>query len=388
MQKLTCIFNFNLICFSTILFSALPVQGMEGAWDQCLARLALVNAQLCKSLINAQRYDSDDMPELVRISDDELIEISKRRKLGLLQLANAKAKVEELKNDIKSFMKLSTTCKSWNNFLTFERIGSFCEHYPLETKNEVLRYLIESWGSSFDGECRPTLILICAGADIDTNHRGRSALKRAVYKDDVQFAKTLFRYNANPNIQTYYTFVSGYFPVFFCANTVEMVQTFIENGVDIQATDFAGLNVLWHILYNEGSADLMKVYLEHGVDATKLHLGDNACLLHALAHSYYIPYIDNFLQNANLLLTAIPGMINTLDEDNLTPLDVAQESLKGLQEDVEAESALKDLQEDGEEDGVVESALAFEKFIALLRERGGLTAQELGIINIVEKLDQ
>lgn len=282
MQKLTCIFNFNLICFLTVLFSALPVRGME-------------------ALLQAEKYDAACL--LTRLPDELLIE------------------TQSLKNSIKILMKLSTLCKDFNHIWTFEKIGNLCKKYSDDDKTEVAEYMV-CFGYR-EKLCMPISILICAGLDVDLEFHPYPLLELfACRTNDVQLVELLFKHKANPNIKC----KTKDDPVFFGITTVEMAQLFVDNGVDLQAIsdNFRAPNILWKTIQGDYySSELMKFYLDHHADVAKLnHRGE--CLLHALAVYFWkvTYYVGDYLKKCELLLDAISDMINLMNCYGITPTDL------------------------------------------------------------------
>ncbi len=264
---------------------------------------------------------------------------------------------KSLENSIKNYMKLRKVCKRFNTLLTFEVIGKFCHKYTPDIKSQTFRKLIKPTYDPYDTiKYLPALILLHAGIDINTEIELNDLLTHAVKTNDTQVAIALFKYHANPHVQT----VSG--PVFFQAKTAEMAQIFINNKVDVHMiSSWPETNVLWEIIKNEYPSELLELYLTHHVDAKKLRPIDDACLLHTFAdqiHSKIINNIADFLKKGQLLLDIIPDMVNALNKNGQTPLDIAQKSLG------EAKKSKSGTPE------------AFEKLIALLRKYGGLTAHE------------
>ncbi len=139
-------------------------------------------------------------------------------------------------------------------------------------------------------------------------------------------------------------------------------------------------NILWELVNDQHSSELMEFYCAHKVDVKKLRPSDHSCLLHRIALFNFscspssikgprpsddfvwshADLSDNFLRKVTLLLDVIPGMINELNCNNETPLDIAQKSLKNAQMyDIKAVIVLID------------------QLILLFRKQGALTAREL-----------
>lgn len=153
--------------------------------------------------------------------------------------------------------------------------------------------------------------------------------------------------------------------------TAEMAQLFIDNGVNIRETP-----ILWDIVNsNQYSVEILKFYLKNGANVQELN-SDKASLLHKLAsvnviHNFTMQinaptrydcnkFDDSLLKKGELLLNAIPNMINAVNKQGQTPIDVAQQSLKKV-----------------EESGNTQAIVVLKQLIELFRNYDGLTAQEL-----------
>jgi len=297
-----------------------------------------------------------------------------------------------LEYSIKNFMKLSTTCKCFNTLLTFNMLGQLCKDYAPTDKTETLQRLIETTTSlNYKVKRLPALILVCAGAAINTDtyyYRFQNQqhywfqkeisnsdflLQKAVAKNDIQMITTLFNHHASPDV----LLDEGLGPLFFHIKTRAIAELFINQDVNAQITEYyftRGLNdsnvthipeytskitIFKQIIEDDYPSELLALYFKHNNDAIKLNFQDNSCLLHlfAMPFTMRIDNIDNFIKKGKIILNAMPDMVNTLDENEQTPLDVVLTSLQASQEYGTPE--------------------AFEKLIALFREYGGKTAEEL-----------
>lgn len=264
--------------------------------------------------------------------------------------------IKALEKSIKTFMQFSATCKAMHKFLTHEVIGNFCKDYTPETKLKMFRTLMEpTYKPGDEIKHLPAVILLCAGTE-NTHIKNELSclLIEAIRSNNIQRAATLFKHNADPNTQ------DNTVPVFFHAETVEMAQVFIHNKVDIDMNSlWPDTNVLWEVVRTKYPSELMGLYLTHRVNAETLRPSDESCLLHALGWSNL--NIDNhFLKKAQLLVEAIPHMINTINQRGETPLDLAH-------------SALETYYKKNINPGTLNAV------ITLFRRCGGKTAQELKI---------
>ena len=299
----------------------------------------------------AERYNDTDCL-LTKLPDNTLINVCS------YCLSKHKDHVT-LQSDIKNFMKLSTACKKFNSLLTHKTIGSLCEPHTHLDKNMFLAELIKTMKRyifSNVGEEMPALILICAGADPNQMFDSRTIIEAAIRKSYGQLITTLLEHNANPDITPYGT------PIFFHAQTAKIAQMLIDKGVNVRVTNKDGDNVLWQIMNDDDySAELLELYITRGVDASTFFSHRcYRCLLHKLASPYRIINIDDFYKKGVLLLNAIPHMINALNYQGQTPLDVAQETYKKMKAA-----------------GSITIADALLRLITLFIERDGLTAQGL-----------
>ncbi len=350
MRKLTHIFN--VVCMSVILLCSSSVLCMEN-YEQ-------------KASI-AEEYNQNDP----RLCDDILGQIFPcclaYDDMSVVALAKSEDHVKLLENSIKNFMKLRSVCKKFNKLLTFEVIGNFCVQGD---KNKVLQKLIspEITDSKYYAVKRlVALILVCAGAD--PHVRGKysayccssSLFESAVMYDDVQLVTMAFKHGADAHIKD----VNG-FPLFFSARTVDMAQVFIAKGVDVHI-EGVYTNVLFKAISASHASELLEFYLKGNVNPrTKFFLTGN-CLLHELA-SPYTRQDDNFFRKVQLLLDVIPDMINTLNNEEKTPMDVAQESLEEAKKSPNKEYA-------------DEKTEGFNRLIPLFKKYGGKTTDELAKYN-------
>lgn len=280
-----------------------------------------------------------------------------------------------LKESIKFFMGSNSICKHFNEFLTFETIGNLCKTYDLTDKTETLKQLTKEMnGFNYKIKRLPALILICAGADTTTDSchylecdnqkvifKNNFLLQKAVFRNDAQMVTILFKHHTPVDID-----LDELGPLFFQIKTAEIAQIFINQGVNAHITEhncktttLQRTKIFQQIIESAYPSELVALYFEHNADAAKFTFRDNSCLLHIFAKpsTTFIDNVENFLKKGALILKAMPNMINTLNKDEQTPLDVAQASFHA-----------------SKPYGTPE---AFEKLIALFRESDAKTAQEL-----------
>lgn len=240
-----------------------------------------------------------------------------------------------LENDIKTCMALSITCKHLHALFDAQRIGTICQWYHPECKDKVLHDIVKSmYAHNYQTKRLPLLIVIHAGAKnmcIKTSCCEDEILDNAVLHNDAEMIELLFEHGANPNAKY------NLRPLFYYAGTVEIAEMFFKNGCKI-CTKCNKLcpNVLWNVIRKKYPSELMAFYIEHGVNAKKIldpldeEIKGGNCLLHELANpvSLRIDDIEDFLQKGRLLLQSIPELINRLNNDGQTPLDLAQKSFE------------------------------------------------------------
>jgi len=313
--------------------------------------------------LQATQYNDNDC-QLTSLPNEMLLEIFPHC------ITQGESQKQSLKNSIKTFMQLRAICKNFNVLLTFVKIGDLCKNYAQNDKNFILddlrcgAYLKQDLDDNTSKtRCFPALILICAGADVNIVRIWlRSIFRHAISNNDVQLATTLFQLNVHLNLTK----------ILFEVKTVEMAQICIAHGANIHATTLETIalmyayrgsssetNILWHIVRENYSSELMEFYLKKKVDATQNGWENRYCLLHGLAEHGWaeIENVDDFLKKGDLLLEYIPHMINMLGLNKKTPLDIA---LRSLQEAT-----------------TTKTKLALEQLIELYKKHGGLTAQEL-----------
>jgi len=268
-----------------------------------------------------------------------------------------------LQNDIKNFMQLRMTCKRFNKLLTWEAI----EKYGQIHKNTILKKLVIQWCTHKETNHIPTLIhiLVRAGADVNTTYITTSLLELAIDKSNAKLVATLLECGANPNIIRKYRRC----PAFFDARTTAIAQMCIDSGANLHATQYVekknivshALKIFWIPL------EVMKLYLKHGADAAYLD-NDKSCILHDIGSGYFQFITDDryyagaqeiILEKSEFLLTIIPHMINTLNNEGKTPLDTVHDAFK--RQINSPKSAPQDL----------------ERIVKFFTSHGGFTAQEL-----------
>ncbi len=227
--------------------------------------------------------------------------------------------ITRLTNAIKDFMSLSIICKHLHALLTFEEAGKFFKNYRQSVKDFTLQHVMQTKNHSVMR--LPILLLICAGADCTTEaYFSHPLLLTAVEHNDIQMVTMCFKHNGDPNIKVKRagTKLTGT-PILFYVKTKELAQLFIDNGADTH-------NVLRYIIdKDEYSTDLIELYLKYGI-AEQLNPDDGSCILHCFCDRFTTNMnFGDYMRRGELLLNAIPHMINACNNRRQTPLDVAIE---------------------------------------------------------------
>jgi len=261
-----------------------------------------------------------------------------------------------LKDIIKPLLLLRTTCKYFNTEQFLITIGKACHNYPLTEKNKAMKMLLKRMNdNNYTNRRAAALLLTYTGADNDA-YKADPLLYRAVNKSDIKLIITLLHHNANPNQITLYKD-----PTLFSIKTVEIAKLFIEYKVNLKIPGNEILpNPLFACLIYDYPLDLFNFYLNNKVDATAKNY--KGSLLHLFARKYlWNNTYENYLNSAILLIKRAPELLNQLNDQELTPLDLANEALEN--------ECIKTMYQH------------HQAFIKLLKEYGAKTAVELKQIN-------
>ena len=351
MKKLRYIF-YSTIWLLSIAFYIVPAQGMKNCqkacdWkqlitlphDRIISILYRFNAQ------EAETYNNNNC--LLALPQDIFMPIFAHCQ------TQGNDQVRSLEKSIKDLMKISMACKKFNKVLTSDAIGGLCKSYDNAVKNQVIKCIIQTIDrDTYEGGVLPVSVLLYAGADPNAKlSNGTTLLREAVIIQSLPLIRMLLAYGANPNVRD----LLGY-PIFYYA-TNDTAQILIDNGVDITLCSAAGNNIVSHLVINDFSAKRLEFYLKDKVYPKEQFLIDGGSLFHWIAENNHHRDVENFLKKAELL-SAIPEIINTLNSDGKTPLDVVQEKLEIFKEKKY-------------------SIEVIEQLIILFKKYGGLTAQEL-----------
>lgn len=330
----------------TILLYASSVQGMEKDYTQ---------------VVLAEEYSRNNpfYNQWVTLCDDILNHVFTHISTKDNDLA------EQLENKIETLIKLSYTCTQFNKLLTLESISKLCDHYTQPDKNLALQRLISPDLYDFKKYAAKrfaALILICVGADPKTRGGGENFvserfLDRAVAYNDVQIVRMAFKHGLDSDAGR----DDFHCPFFFFSQTIEMIQVFIDAGIDIGMTMKDGHNLLYYL----PSSELLDFYFKCGVDPKKQRDIHGGCLLHKL--SFWCG--DDSDKKARVLLGTMSDMINYLNWSWKTPIDVAQHEIEKNKEYLNNPRMNHEF--------INKTIENLECLIAVFREHGGKTALEL-----------
>ncbi len=166
--------------------------------------------------------------------------------------------------------------------------------------------------------------LIENGANPNIIFMGESLLHKALILNNKDLVQALLKNNVNYNDTDYVTQQ----PIFFDAQTVEIAQLFVDKGTDVNQVDGNGYNVLWHLIDHKFPVKLMRFYLKNKVNISYICPWDKTSILHNFAVSKEVINENDFLAKVRLVLKANPTLVNTLDNNNETPMVVAENTIK------------------------------------------------------------
>jgi len=230
-----------------------------------------------------------------------------------------------LKDIMKSSLLLTTTCKKSNTPELLILIGKACSCYGIAEKNSVMKQLLSKMNDiDYWNRRNGAFLLTYAGADNNADSF-LSGLIAAIQHEDKQMIVALFQNNVSPNQQK-----GRNDPDFFSINKIEIAQMFIDQGVNLNVEGLYSPNVLWTCLTQNYSSGLIEFYLNHKADAKTINIVSDECILHRFARCRhrYIRSIEDYVQIGTLFLKVAPEIINTLNRQKETPLDIVKEIMK------------------------------------------------------------
>ena len=227
-----------------------------------------------------------------------------------------------LKDIIKPTLLLSTTCKKFNTEQFLITMGKACKDYSLEEKNKAMEMLLKSMNSTnYHNRRHVALLLTYAGAE--NNAYRESLLENATLRSDEQMIIALFENGANPNQKNF-----NNNSICFAIEKLPIAQIFVKYGANLNTSgDYINPNILFACLCYNYSSEFIEFYLNNKVDVTKKDSRNNN-LLHQLAYkTVYLPNID-YIKIGTLFIKTAPELLNALNDDKKTPLDVVKQKLK------------------------------------------------------------
>jgi len=241
--------------------------------------------------------------------------------------------INPLEDGIKTALSLRRTCKHFY-MLPLEYFGKAYPHHTKTEKNEVLNKLLSYvWRSGntsksyWNTRCASS-ILIHAGADNDTNEY-HSLLTLATRYNDKKMITLLFKNGVSPHQK--HKLLGD--PDFFYINTIKIAKTFIANNVNLNMEGLGyGAYLLWYLIQYKKPSELVEFCLNHHVNAKTIEPSDGYCILHFIvgaatstvrhAGKYAIDY---YIKICALLLKAVPEMVDLLNNEGETPIDMARD---------------------------------------------------------------
>ncbi len=278
--------------------------------------------------------------------------------------------------------RISDSCKTKNTLLI--TIGKLYQKYhDLQKINFEMNNFLETASSdNYWQNRKAALFLTYAGARNDA-YQKTSLLQHAIWRGDTEMLEILFNYNTSPNQKWLNK------PNFFSIQTIHVAQIFMnQKTFDRQATDRSKYNVLWECIHREHSPKLIEFYINNNVSPYSPNC-DRESLLHYLCRFKSFKYTtDNYLNICRHLIKKHPEIINNLNIRQKTPLDLAEQSIKILQEEEHDKSVEKYIItemnklkiKEEEEKEHKNNQNHYEKYyaiIALLKNHGGKTSMEL-----------
>jgi hypothetical protein len=227
---------------------------------------------------------------------------------------------QPMEKNIKNILAISATCKYFDDSL--EWFGELLKPYTAEAKDKIFKKIV--YVDTFLR--RGTLLMACSGlADIQDS---KDVLWDAVRRDDIYMTELLLKNGVSPNI--YLPVFSR--PVFFGINNPDMATVFAKHKIDFNQKSNSFPNVLWHCFAykycNNKLSELIRFYLDHGVNPELLNPNNGQCLLHYVVERLDIKQSTSYVDGIWLLFSVINHQINIIDNKGNTPLDIICKKIK------------------------------------------------------------
>ena len=241
-----------------------------------------------------------------------------------LIIAHSINTAKSLKKILNPALNLCTICRACNTNDLLINMGKLCKVYSLEEKNKAMEMLLKNMNDfKYHNRRHAALLLTYAGAE-NNAYKYYPLLDFATQQSDEQMITTLFENGANPNQKSF-----DNEPACFNIKNVNIAKIFVKYGVDFNIQGYSlNPNILFASLCYNYSPELIEFYINNKVDITIKGYNNNSNLLHALAAKHLYKYnINNYIKIGLLLIKAAPELLNALNDDENTPLDIAQQQV-------------------------------------------------------------
>lgn len=215
-----------------------------------------------------------------------------------------------IQTNIQNALALSAVCRHFDSKLA--NLGKQFAQHDQTIKNEDLKKRLAVINDrTYWSKRRALFLLVYAGVDHNNVYFSCPLLREAIHQKDTVMIKVLFKHKANPNLR--WPILND--PALFSIETREIAALFTsQKDLNINASTELSPNVLWN---RELTPELAAFYIDNNVNLRTLDR-DNKSLLHNVASSLNF----NSLSTVKLFITKIPDLINSLDKNNKTPLDI------------------------------------------------------------------
>lgn len=229
-----------------------------------------------------------------------------------------------VEENLRTSLVLSRVCTQLNDVSYYV---TFLEKHPEADKNAAFIQILDTINDAkYFSRRKPLQLLLHAGADPNcTTDVRHSLLERAIDYNDFGMILLLSDYKANFNMKD----IHGD-SLIFSVQSESIARIFESEGADFHAKSRFYPNVLsfccWSLYESEGIKSLVQFYLDKKVDPRILD-ERKRCLLHQIAGTDYIGQLsESYQETVILFLNLLPDLINTLDNDKKTSLDLALEN--------------------------------------------------------------
>ena len=218
-----------------------------------------------------------------------------------------------IEDSIKTILSLTTTCTDFQNHIPY--MGKALRSFPQEERNNAMKLLQSQINDpNYIHKRRALSLLIHAQAE----HNQKlyyPLLQRIVHSNDTEMAELLFQYGANANELDERT------PIWFGIEGLPMLNIFIKNKVDFKTKNHCGYTIVWYSIKvsSKASKKLFQYYLKHAFSPDEID-EDGNYITHEVAKS---TFSRPNLKLLDILLFQFPELVNKLNKQHKTPLDIA-----------------------------------------------------------------